>query len=52
MKFTHFETVVLQLLCKILMRALQAPGARGTLQDTLYINQVMDSLKPKEEANE
>ena len=49
---TYFETTVLHLLCKILTRLLQMPGARGTLQDTLYINQVRDALEPTKEANE
>lgn len=42
---THFETVVLHLLCKILMRLLQAPGARGTLQDAQYIEKTLASIE-------
>ena len=37
---TRFETIVLHLLCKILTRMLQAPGARGTLPDALYIKDI------------
>ena len=42
---TQFEIITLQLLCKILTRLIQMPGARGTLPDLQYITQTLDHIE-------
>ena len=48
---TQFEIVALRLLCKILNRMLQVPGARGTIDDLHYIDEVQVIIHKAKEAN-
>ena len=48
---TQFEVMALRLLCKILMRLLQMPGARGTLPDQQYIDNVQGLIETAKESN-